>query len=349
MNVVLLALPYCAASSLHGLLDILATANYAQGRTVSREAPPLFALDVVTPDDKPVSAFNGSAIVPTIARNQVQPDLLITASAIESVTSTGFLDRHLAAQTPIYAWLQELSDRGVVLATACTGSFVLAEAGLLEGKTVTTHWRSADHFRSRYPQVHLEADKMLIDNGDIISAGGATAFIDLALYIIERFASPTLASACAKLHVFDNNRQDQAPYRMFSGFKSHKDERIKQAQDWMETHYHEQFSVDDVAGQVGLGARTFKRRFKEATGETPIAYLQQVRVEAVKTLLETTNRSFGEIIWEAGYEDVSSFRRLFKRATGCTMEQYRRRFSYVVPPEIRLKGNAPGRSAISQV
>ncbi|MEX0603119.1 MAG: AraC family transcriptional regulator [Marinobacter sp.] len=123
---------------------------------------------------------------------------------------------------------------------------------------------------------------------------------------------------------------------MFNGSKSHKDERIKRAQEWIELHHGSHISIDEIAETVGLGARTFKRRFKEATGETPIGYLQQVRVEKVKTLLETTITSFSEIIWQAGYEDVSSFRRLFKREAGCTMEQYRRRFSYSVPTEISL-------------
>ncbi len=334
MEVAVLALPYCAAASVHGMLDILTTANYCHGLTAIRTTPPLFNLHVITPDDSPVRAYNGSNIVPTARRNEIQPDLLIAASAIESFTDESFLDKHLASQAAVQAWLRALFENDVIMATACTGSFLLAEAGLLTDKTVTTHWRSAEHFRRRYPHLHLEADKMLIDNGNVISAGGATAFIDLAFHIIGRFGSPALASACAKLHVFDSNRQNQLSYRMFGGSRSHKDERIKLAQQWIEQHHASPISVDDIADKAGLGARTFKRRFKAATGETPIAYLQQVRIEAAKTLLETTLKSFSEIIWEAGYEDVSSFRRLFKRETGCTMEQYRRRFSYTVPREI---------------
>lgn len=336
MEVAVLALPYCAAASVHGMLDILTTANYCHGLTTSRETPPLFNLHVITPDDSPVRAYNGSNIVPTIRRTELQPDLLIAASAIESIAEASFLDQHLASQATVQSWLRVLFEEDVIMATACTGSFLLAEAGLLTDKTVTTHWRSADHFRRRYPHIHLEADKMLIDNGNIISAGGATGFIDLAFHIIGRFGSPALASACAKLHVFDSNRENQTPYRMFNGSKTHKDERIKLAQEWLEQHHASVISIDEIADIAGLGARTFKRRFKAATGETPIGYLQQVRIEAVKDMLETTLKCFSAIIWEAGYEDVSSFRRLFKRETGCTMEQYRRRFSYTVPREIRL-------------
>lgn len=336
MEVTVLALPFCAAASVHGMLDILTTANYCHGLTAIRNAPPLFNLNVVTPDNSPVRAYNGSNIVPTKRREEIQPDLLIAASAIESIAEASFLDQHLDSQTAVQAWLRGLYEENVIMATACTGSFLLAEAGLLTDKTVTTHWRSADHFRQRYPHIHLEADRMLIDNGNVISAGGATGFIDLAFHIIGRFGSPALASACAKLHVFDSNRQNQAVYRMFNGSKSHKDDQIKLAQEWIEQHHASPISIDDIADKAGLGARTFKRRFKAATGESPIAYLQQVRIEAVKAMLETTLKSFSVIIWEAGYEDVSSFRRLFKRETGCTMEQYRRRFSYTVPREIRL-------------
>ena len=334
MEVVLLAVPHCAASSIHGILDILTTANYCHALTAGREAPKLFHLNVVTVDDQPVQAYNGSAIQPTISISEVHPDIVITASAIEAVTSPRVLQQHLETQQNMYAQLKNWHGDGVILASACTGTFLLAEAGLLGDKTVTTHWRAAEHFRLRYPDIHLEADKILIDNGDIISAGGATAFIELCFHLIERFASQAIASAVSKLHVFDGRREQQAPYMMFSGFKSHKDERVKRAQEWMEQNYASQFSMDDVADRVGLGARTFKRRFKEATGENPIGYLQQVRIEAVKHLLETTMQAFNEIIWKVGYEDISSFRRLFKRATGCTMEQYRRRFSYSVPSPV---------------
>ncbi len=345
MDVAILALPYCAASSVHGLLDILTTANYCHGLTRERGAPPLFNLQVITPDDHPVRAYNGSAIVPTSSREDLAPELIIAASAIEAAGSPRFLAQQLESQGVVYDWLRARAAAGSILATACTGSFLLAEAGLLEDKTVTTHWRSADHFRQRYPGIHLEPDRMLIDNGNVISAGGATAFIDLAFHLIERFGGAALASACAKLHVFDHIRQDQAPYRMFSGHRSHTDERIKRAQEWIEQHYGEHFAVDEVAAQVGLGARTFKRRFKEATGETPISYLQQVRLEAAKHLLETTRKPLSEVIWASGYEDVSSFRRLFKRTVGCTMEQYRKRFSYVVPQELHVAGSASPRLA----
>ncbi|AZZ90295.1 helix-turn-helix domain-containing protein [Hahella sp. KA22] len=340
MKIVLLALPHCAAASVHGILDIFTTANYCHARLSGaagkRPLEPYFNIKVVTQNDQPVIAYNGMAIAPNAAFEEAEPDLIIVASAIEAITAGAALPEHLAQFHEAYEWLRRHTERGAVVASACTGSFVLAEAGLLEGKTVTTHWRAAEHFRQRYPEIRLDIDRLLIDSGDIICAGGATAYIDLSFHLIERFAGQGLATAVSKLHLFDSKRQQQTPYITFYGYKSHKDNAVKKAQEWMESHYAEHFSVDDVAALAGLGGRTFKRRFKEATGENPINYLQQLRVEAVKHQLETTLKSSNEIIWEVGYEDISSFRRLFKRATGCTMEQYRKRFSYVTPPRVGI-------------
>lgn len=165
----------------------------------------------------------------------------------------------------------------------------------------------------------------------MICAGGATAFSDLCLYLVERLASPAIALACSKLLVLDNRRLEQTPYMSLYGHKTHQDKAIHKAQAWMEQHYADAVVIDEVADIAGLGTRTFKRRFRDATGEAPLNYLQQLRVEAAKHLLESSIDQTAQIIWQVGYEDASSFRRLFKRTVGCTMEQYRKRFSYVVP------------------
>jgi transcriptional regulator GlxA family with amidase domain len=195
----------------------------------------------------------------------------------------------------------------------------------------TTHWRAAPMFRDRYPDIRLDENQLVVDNGQIICAGGATAFVDLCLYLVERFASPSVALACSKMLVMDGRRQEQTPYMAFYSKKAHQDDAIRKAQGWLEAHYADPVTIDEVASVAGLGTRTFKRRFKEATGETPISYLQHLRIEAAKHLLESSREQTARIIWSVGYEDASSFRRLFKRTAGCTMEQYRKRFSYVSP------------------
>ncbi|TYC56935.1 helix-turn-helix domain-containing protein [Marinobacter sp. BW6] len=330
INVAVVALPNCHASGVHGVMDFFTVANYC-GQMPGTPKHPVFNCQVVTVDNEPVRGYSGATVVPTIRREDFHPDLIVVGSSVEAAVSSDLLERTLAPAIPLHSWLRQAFDEGVVLASVCTGSFVFAEAGLLDDQVATTHWRAAPLFRSRYPDIRLEEDQLLVDNGQIVCAGGATAFVDLCLYLVERFASPSVALACSKMLVLDGRRVEQTPYMAFYSSKAHQDDSIRKAQAWLEQHYAEPISIDDVAGVAGLGTRTFKRRFKEATGETPIGYLQHLRIEAAKHKLESSREQTARIIWAVGYEDASSFRRLFKRTVGCTMEQYRKRFSYVTP------------------
>ncbi|MBL3823470.1 MULTISPECIES: GlxA family transcriptional regulator [unclassified Marinobacter] len=330
MNIAIVALPNCHASGVHGVMDFFTVANYC-ARVPGVRSDPLFNCQVVTVDNQPVRGYSGALVTPTVCRESFRPDLIVVGSSIEAAVSAELLERTLAPAIPLYGWLREAFEQGVVVASVCTGSFVLAEAGLLGDQVATTHWRAAPLFRGRYPDIRLDEDQLLVDNGQIICAGGATAFVDLCLYLVERFASPSVALACSKMLVLDGRRVEQTPYMAFYSRKAHQDDAIRKAQTWLEHHYSDPVSIDDVADVAGLGTRTFKRRFKEATGETPIGYLQHLRIEAAKHKLESSREQTARIIWSVGYEDASSFRRLFKRTVGCTMEQYRKRFSYVTP------------------
>lgn len=329
-KVAIVALPRCHASGVHGILDFFTVANYC-GAAPSGAEEPLFDCQVVTVDDQPVRGYSGALVTPTINRNDFDADLIVVGSAVEAAIGSEYLDRALAPAKPLHGWLLDAKSRGAVITSVCTGSFVLAEAGLLDDVVATTHWRAAPMFRSRYPNIRLEEDQLVVDNGQIICAGGATAFVDLCLYLVERFASPSVALACSKMLVMDGRRKEQTPYMAFYSKKAHQDDAIRKAQGWLEQHYADPVTIDEVAAVANLGTRTFKRRFKEATGETPIGYLQHLRIEAAKHLLESSREQTARIIWSVGYEDASSFRRLFKRTAGCTMEQYRKRFSYVSP------------------
>lgn len=336
IKVAVVAVPYCHGTGVHGIMDFFTTANYC-GRGPSKGEPLLFDCQIVTVDDQPVHTYSGATVMPTATREAFHPDLIVVGSAMESVIGESRVDQSMARARPLFGWLRAAFERGAILASVCTGSFLLAEAGLLEDQVATTHWRAAPLFRKRYPHLRLEEDQLLVDNGRVICAGGATAFIDLCLYLVERLASPAVALACSKLLILDNRRFEQTPYMSFFGQKAHQDNAIRKAQGWLEQHYADPIAIDEVAKVAGLGTRTFKRRFKEATGETPLGYLQQIRVEAAKHLLESSRDQTAQIIWAVGYEDASSFRRLFKRTVGCTMEQYRKRFSYVVPASSGLK------------
>jgi transcriptional regulator GlxA family with amidase domain len=327
-HVAIVALPNCHASGVHGIMDFLTVANYCGNKPGGR-SDPLFDCQIVTVDDRPVRGSSGAVVTPTIRRGDFQADLIVVGSSVEAVAGADRLDQTLAPAIPLHAWLREAVVQGTVIASVCTGSFVLAEAGLLDDQVATTHWRAAPLFHSRYPHIRMEEDLLLIDNGQIICAGGASAFVDLCVYLVERFASPAVALACSKMLVLDGRRMEQTPYMAFYSQKAHQDDSIRKAQIWLEGHYADPVTIDEVAAVAALGTRTFKRRFKEATGETPIGYLQHLRIEAAKHLLESSREQTARIIWSVGYEDASSFRRLFKRMAGCTMEQYRKRFSYV--------------------
>lgn len=329
-KVAVVALPRCHASGIHGVMDFFTTANFCGGWS-GGDSERLFDCQIVTLDDEPVRAYNGALITPTVARETFAAEVVVIGSGVEAVGEPDRVGRYLEKVRALNPWLIAAAERGALLASVCTGSFIFAEAGLLDGQVATTHWRAAPLFRQRYPHLRLEEDQLLVDNGQVICAGGASAFIDLCLYLVERLSSPAVALACTKLLVLDGRRVEQTPYMSFYGSKAHNDVAIQKAQHWLEEHYAEPIAIDDVAEIAALGTRTFKRRFKEATGETPLNYLQQLRVEAAKHLLESSREQTSQIIWQVGYEDASSFRRLFKRTAGCTMEQYRKRFSYVVP------------------
>ncbi|NQY62725.1 MAG: helix-turn-helix domain-containing protein [Alteromonadaceae bacterium] len=177
------------------------------------------------------------------------------------------------------------------------------------------------------PFIRLETDQLVVDNGDVICAGGSMAYIDLSLYLVEKYLGKEVASDCAKLLVFDPVREKQSPYMSFQAQKDHEDQPILKAQEWLESHFKQEVSLDSLAEHVGLSSRTFKRRFKQATNENPINYLQRIRVEQAKNKLEKTTEPVNKIIWSVGYEDISSFRQLFKRFTGLTPRDYRQKFA----------------------
>ena len=341
IKIAVLALPRCHASGIHGVMDFFATANFcAQVPGEKQEA--LFDCQIITADNQPVQGYSGALVTPTVDYDAFAPDVMVVGSGVEAISSPHRVDQYLEQTRPVHGWLWAVLERGGLLASVCTGSLVLAEAGVLQGQVATTHWRAAMTFRQRYPDVRLEVDQLLVDNGQVICAGGATAFVDLCLYLVERLASAAVALACSKLLVLDHRRVEQTPYMSLYGHRAHPDDSVHKAQDWLEQHFAEPVTIDEVAAVAGLGDRTFKRRFKEATGENPLAYLQQLRVEAAKHLLESSREQTSQIIWKVGYEDASSFRRLFKRTVGCTMEQYRKRFSYVAPPEPRRQALTAG-------
>jgi transcriptional regulator GlxA family with amidase domain len=220
-------------------------------------------------------------------------------------------------------WLTRWHAAGTKIAGSCTGAFLLADAGLLDGRSATTHWMFAGELRRRYPAVHVTADQMIVDNGDVITSGGATAFLNLVLYLVERFAGHDRANLAAKVLLVDGHRPSQLPYIAFGRERSHDDVIVHQIQQHIDSHLGEPLRIAELASSFGLSERTLSRRFAAATGRGPRAYLQHARIQHAMRLLETASDPIDQIRRRAGYTDPAAFRRVFKLATGLSPSRYR--------------------------
>jgi transcriptional regulator GlxA family with amidase domain len=225
-------------------------------------------------------------------------------------------------------WVRRMYDGGADVASICTGAFVLAEAGLLEGRRATTHWIAQDLFRSRYPGVRVIPEQIVVDNGRVCTSGGATSFLTLTVYLVEKYCGGETARYVAKVFLIDINKGPQTAYAMFSTQKNHADSGILDAQAILERPDAWTLSVAELAERVAMSRRNFIRRFKSATGNTPIEYIQRVRIEAAKHALEAGSEPVDAIAGRIGYEDAGSFRGIFKRLTGVSPTEYRKRYRF---------------------
>lgn len=228
---------------------------------------------------------------------------------------------------PYARWLLDRHAQGATLASNCGGAFALAATGLLAGRPATTHWFFAEQFRERFPDVRLESDRMVIDDGDIVTAGGLMAWTDLGLRIVERLLGPTVMMETARFLLIDPGGREQRNYASFAPRLTHGDEAVLKAQHLLQGKEGRVGGVSELAAEAGLEERTFQRRFKAATGMTPIEYSQHLRVGKSRELLEFTRRTVDQIAWSVGYEDAAAFRKLFHRITGLSPNEYRQRFS----------------------
>ncbi|PKM33993.1 MAG: AraC family transcriptional regulator [Gammaproteobacteria bacterium HGW-Gammaproteobacteria-12] len=223
-------------------------------------------------------------------------------------------------------WLREQHRAGVLLASVCVGAFALAEAGLLDGRTVTTHWALAAQMAARFPHVQVLPERMVIDDGDLITAGGLMAWTDLGLALVTRLLGPTIAAETARFLVVDLNRESQRHFSSFAPSLDHGDAAVLAVQRWLQGEGGAEASLADMAARAGLGERTFLRRFRSATGMKPTEYCQQLRVTKARELLEFTRQSIEQVAWQVGYGDSGAFRKVFTRLVGLSPGDYRRRF-----------------------
>jgi transcriptional regulator GlxA family with amidase domain len=286
----------------------------------------------VSPDGRAFRCGNG---VP------VRPDGSLTQATRADIVILPELwlgpDEHLSGRYPsLFKWIRARYEAGACVYSACSGALMLAETGLLDGRDATSHWGYQDLFRRRYPQIRFRPEPNLCmadTRGRLVTAGGTTSWHDLALHIISRHASPGEAMRVAKVYLLKWHAEGQLPYEPLVRHQPHGDAVVKACETWLGSHYRKPGAVARAVGQSGVPERTLKRRFKQATGLALMDYVQNLRIEEAKRLLETSDRPVDEISVNVGYEDASFFRRVFKRRTGLVPLQYRRMFQ----PIRRLK------------
>ncbi|WP_423381744.1 GlxA family transcriptional regulator [Burkholderia sp. LMG 32019] len=316
------------ASGIAAPTDIFTAANHlAPSIRAGRPQAP-FRWRIESIDGKPVRTASGQ-IAPVdgaIDGHSAADAIWLTAPFVAD------LERLLArpaSLAPLFDALRRHHARGTLIATYCTGAFLLAEAGLLDGRVATTHWSKASNFRVRYPDVALRASDVLTEQDGILCGGAVTSYQNLALRVVDKLANARVAAAVARLMLIDVNRVSQDSFidlgRM--GHDEHDDPAIARAQRWMEKHLREPFSLARLSDHVAMSERTLHRRFRDAVGAPPLRYLQSLRIEVAKRLLAETKLAIDTVCERVGYADISGFRQLFKRETGISPGEYRRRFT----------------------
>lgn len=325
--VCLLASAETSPSVLYGLYDVLSTAGAIYGElTAGKTGQEVLDVRIVAASAESFRCFGGIMVEPHVAIDEVdEADFIIVCDMYTPIDTPprGIYDREID-------WLKRMYAGGATLASVCSASLVLAEAGFLDGKSATAHWAYRELFREHYPEVNLRPDAILTfaDEGDrIVTAGGVTSWQELALYTIGRLSGPEHAIEAAKVHILAGHSEGQLPYAVFAHNTHHSDALIADCQAWISENYSCANPVARLVQRSGLKPRTFARRFRTATGYQPMDYVQAIRIEEAKRLLETSSTIVEEIGHLVGYEDPAFFRRLFKRQVGMTPMAYRKKFT----------------------
>jgi transcriptional regulator GlxA family with amidase domain len=324
-HVSLVALPDATVSTLFGLFDALNAPGFLDVLGGDSNARRPFHVEIVGERAGPLRSASDIAIdVRHSIDNVDATDIVIVPSIV--LRPQGWKTNRFPA---LVDWIREMHDRGAVICSACSGIFLLGETGLFDGKDATVHFGYARAFASLYPNIVIHPERTLVITGrreELVSSGASTSWHDLVLYLTARFAGATLAQNVARMFAMQWHQDGLTPYIIFEGRTDHGDAEIERAQKWLTEHFSVANPVEEMIKRSKLAERTFKRRFATATGLTPIAYVQRLRIEEAKRRLERTNANVDEISWRVGYEDPAFFRRLFKRTTGLAPAAYRKRF-----------------------
>jgi transcriptional regulator GlxA family with amidase domain len=326
LETLVLALPDTAGSALYGLVDVLMTTGRIWQALLRTEVGPLpFDVQIVSDGRRPFRCGNGIPVSPSVSvRDGPHADIIVIPELWLGP------DQHLAGQyREVIDWIRERYKNGAFIYSVCSASLLLAETGLLDGREATSHWGYQQLFERYYPKIRFRPEPNLCFSdagGRLVTAGGATSWHDLVLHIISRHATPAEALRIAKVYLLKTHDEGQLPYRPLVRPLPHPDSKVRDCETWLTQHYRETGTIARVVQHSRVPGRTLKRRFRAATGLSLIEYLQNLRVEEAKRLLESSKRSADEISAEVGYQDPSFFRRLFNQRTGMTPGHYRRMF-----------------------
>lgn len=259
---------------------------------------------------------------------------------LEEVTETdliiippmsGAMEPAISENMEYVPWIRKHYKQGAEVASLCVGAFILAETGLLDGEECSTHWSSVHVFRNRYPEIKLVDHRIITDHNGIYTSGGANSYWNLLVYLVQKFTNRDTAIRTSKYFEVEIDRNNQALFMIFEGYKLHNEETILVAQEYMEEHYNEKITIGQLCERFNMTHRTFQRKFKEATHDTVLEYIQKIRVEVAKKLLEGNRLTVSKVMFEVGYTDPKAFRDVFKRITGITPVVYKQKYKQLIP------------------
>ena len=285
---------------------------------------PLFEVELVGVK-KQIKLNNGMFSVHTnrLLKEVDKTDLVFIPALFGDMTSA------IAKNKTVVPWIVDQYRKGAEVASLCVGAFLLASTGLLNGKKCSTHWGYQSEFREMYPDVEVVEGGIVTEEERIYSSGGAHSYWNLLLYLLEKYTDRETAILASKYFAIDIDRDSQSAFAMFKGQKSHKDKEILKAQEYIEKNIHEKISTDELAKISAIGRRTFERRFKDATNNSVLEYIQRIKIEAAKRQFETSRKNINEVMYDVGYTDTKAFRDLFKKLTGLTPVEYRNKYNKI--------------------
>lgn len=288
----------------------------------AKGAPALFDVNLVgISKETPLSGGSFTANTSLLIKDVKKTDLIIIP-AID-----GDLTEGIEKNRAFIPWIKKQYEGGAEVASLCLGAFLLASTGLINGRKCATHWMAESAFRSMFPEVTLVTEKVITDEKGIYSSGGAFSYLNLILHLIEKYAGRDIAILAAKVFAIEIERDNQLSFTIFQGQKGHEDEQIRKAQDFIEKNFQEKITVDQLASMFALGRRNLERRFKKATSNTVIEYIQRVKIEAAKISLESSRENINEVMYKVGYTDTKAFRSTFKKFTGLSPIQYKGKYN----------------------